>query len=187
MGEFFLRALGVLLLCGFCAVSWGASRVSKRPMLIHQVKSIGLEIWTEARPEWDVRTDVRNGLPVFVAETPALSAPPAGMSWTSHSQIKFATNELELGARGAIQQVARNYGVHHASRIELQQASYGDFTGYQAVFNGDAHGTPVDVQIFCGHQPGRPAVLMHAYTLRGKLGQIREHIRRSWTHVRYLP
>jgi hypothetical protein len=186
MGEFFLRALGVFLLCSFCVVSWGAADAIKRPMLIHRVSLLGLEIWTEARPEWDVHIDLGRGSPSFVAETPALSVPPAGMSWTTRPDIAFTAEEIEDGARGAIQQVAWSYGLRESGELELRPASYGDLTGYESVFSGDAHGTPVDVQIFCGHRLGKPAVLMQAYTLKGKLSRIAGHIRRSWTHVRYL-
>ena len=187
MAEFVLRALGALFLCGFCVLPCDASADAlKRPMAIHKVPALGLEIWTEARPEWEVRTDVKNGQSTFIAETPALTAPPAGMSWISSPAIAFTSFEMKDGARGAIQQAALNYGLHEADRLELHAASYGQLTGYEARFSGDAHGVPVDVRIFCGHQPGRPAVLMHAFTLRGRLGLIGEHIRRSWTHVRYL-
>jgi len=186
MGEFFLRALGVFLLCGFCTMAWGAAGAIKRPMLIHRVSLLGLEIWTEARPEWDVHIDLGRGSPSFVAETPALSTPPAGMSWTLRPDIAFTAEEIEDGAHGAIQQVAWHYGLREPRQLELRPASYGDLNGYESVFSGDAHGTPVDVQIFCGHRLGRPAVLMQAYTLKGKLGRIAGHIRRSWTHVRYL-
>jgi len=186
MGEFFLRALGVLLLSSLCTMSWGAAGAIKRPMLIHRVSLLGLEIWTEAGPEWDVHIDRGRESPSFVAETPALSIPPAGMSWTTAPGIAFTTEEIRDGARGAIQQVARNYGLLELDQLEMRPASYGDLTGYESIFSGDAHGTPVDVQIFCGHRLGKPAVLMQAYTLKGKLGRIAEHIRRSWTHVRYL-
>ena len=186
MSEFFLRALGLLLSCGFCPLSWSATEMFPRPMLIHRVSELGLEIWTEARPEWELRTDIRHGLPVFVAETPALVVPPAGMTWTSHPGISFTPDELPEGARGAVLQAARNYHVREPDRLELHAAVYGELSGFEAEFTGDAHGTLVDVLIFCGHRAGKPAVLMHAYTLKGKLQQISKHIRRSWTHVRYL-
>ena len=187
MSEFFLRALGVLLLCGFCSLSWSADAF-KRPMVINEVRALGLEIWTEANPEWEVRTDFKNGQAVFIAESPALSVPPAGMSWASSADIVFSESEISDGARGAIQQVALNYGMRQGDvdLLELQPASYGDLRGYEAQFSANAHGTPVDVRIFCGHRPGKPAVLAHAFTLQGKLGLISEHIRRSWTHLRYL-
>jgi hypothetical protein len=186
MSEFLPQALCVLLLYGCCFPSCSSADSLERPMLIHRVSALGLEIWTEARPEWEVRTATRNGMAMFLAETPALVAPPAGMSWTSHPGIAFAADELREGARGAIGQAAHNYRVRDPYRLQLRAAVYGDLSGYEAEFTGDAHGVPVDVRIFCGHQLGKPAVLMHAYTLQGKLLQIGEHIRRSWTHVRYL-
>jgi len=186
MGEFFLRALGVFLLCSFCTLSWGAADAIERPMLIHRVSPLGLEIWTEARPEWDVHIDFGRESPAFVAETPALSVPPAGMSWTSKPGIAFTAEEIQDGARGAIQEAARNYGLRELDQLELRPVSYGDLTGYESVFIGDAHGTPVDVRIFCGHRLGKPAVLMQAYTPKGNLSRIAEYVRRSWTHIHYL-
>ena len=187
MSEFFLRALGTMLLCSFCVLARAATvDAFKRPMVINKVSALGLEIWTEANPGWEVRTDFRDGQPVFIAESPALAVPPAGMSWVSSPDIAFAEDEMEEGARGAIQQVAFNYGMRELNFLTLQPASYGQLTGYETQFSAAAHGTPADVRIFCGHLPGKPAVLMHVFTLQGKLGLISEHIRRSWTHVRYL-
>jgi hypothetical protein len=147
---------------------------------------LGLEIWTEANPEWDVRTDHKNGQAVFVAETPALTAPPAGMSWVSIKGISFTAAEIKEGARGAIRQAASNYGVPQSQALELRAATYGDLSGYETDFVANAYGTPVDVRVFCGHQPGKSAVVMHAFTLQGKMSHIAENIRRSWTHVHYL-
>ena len=187
MSEFFLRALGTMLLCSFCVLARAATvDAFKRPMVINKVSALGLEIWTEANPEWEVRMDVRNGQPVFLAESPALAVPPAGMSWVSSADIVFAEDEMESGARGAIRQVAFNYGVHTLDFLALQPANYGKLTGYESQFSATAHGTPVDVKVFCGHSPGKPAVLVHAFTLKGKLGSIGEHIRRSWSHLSYL-
>jgi len=187
MSEFFLRALGVLFLCVLCSFSWGTSADAfKRPMVINRVNELGLEIWTEANPEWEVRTDGGNGQPIFIAESPALAVPPAGMSWISSPDVMFSERDMHDGARGAIQQVAFNYGVREPEGLALQPTSYGQLKGYQAQFSATAHGTPVDVIVFCGHMPGKPAVLAHAFTLQGKLGLISEHIRRSWTHLRYL-
>jgi hypothetical protein len=157
-----------------------------RPMRIHRVTQLGLEIWTEGDPEWDARLATLHDRPVFAAETPALAYPPAGMTWTSQQAIRFTAEELEMAARGALHQAARNYGMRNVEELTLEPARYGALSGYESRFPGLAHGTRVDVQVFIGHQPGRPTVLAHAYTLEGKLDHIREHIRRSWTNLRYL-
>jgi hypothetical protein len=154
-------------------------------MLIHKVDELALEIWTEVRPEWETRMEWRQGQPIFVAETPALTYPPAGMTWVSKLQFKFDQRELEDVARGAIHQAAHNYGVSNDA-IELSAAHYGDLAGYETEFSADANGEAVDVRVFCGHRPGKAAVVMQAFTLRGKLPHISEQIRRSWTNVRYL-
>lgn len=187
MSTFVVRALSAFALCVITTVSLSASAETlKRPMIIHKVHELGLEIWTEAEPEWEVRTDNKNGQPIFVAETPALTAPPAGMTWISNRKITFTAAEIGEGARGAIRQAATNYGIPKNQQLDLRAATYGDLTGYESDFAAMAYGTPVDVRVFCGHRPGKPAVVMHVFTLRGKMGHIAENIRRSWTHVRYL-
>lgn len=115
-----------------------------------------------------------------------MAVPPAGMSWISNKSIRFTAAEIREGARGAIRQAALNYGVPANQSLELRAKQYGELTGYEADFVAEAYGTPVDVRVFCGHQPGKPAVVMHAFTLRGKLPQLAGHIRRAWTNVRYL-
>jgi hypothetical protein len=174
-----------LSLCILCALAVTAQSALKRPMRIHKVDELALEIWTDAQPEWDARVEWKNGQPIFVAETPSLTYPPAGMSWVSMSRLKFDQQALEEVARGAIHEAARNYKVR-PDVLALKATHYGDLAGYEAEFSADAQGTPVDVRVFCGLKPGKPAVVMQAFTLRGKLAHIREQIRRSWTNVRYL-
>jgi hypothetical protein len=180
------RFVLTLSLCTLCALAMAAAQSAlKRPMQIHKVEELALEIWTEAQPEWDARVEWKNGQPIFVAETPSLTYPPAGMSWVSMAHLRFDQQALEEVARGAIHEAARNYKVR-PDVIALKAAHYGDLAGYEAQFSADAQGTPVDVRVFCGLKPGKPAVVMQAFTLRGKLAHIGEQIRRSWTNVRYL-
>jgi hypothetical protein len=188
MSSFMLRALGAFVLGAmWCWSPAATSTPVKRPMIIHKVQELGLEVWTEAEPQWEVKkTRKSDQTVIFTAETPALTAPPAGLTWISNPGIRFAAAEIREGARGAIRQAALNYGVPAGQALDLRIAQYGDLAGYEADFPANAYGTPVDVRVFCGHQPGKPAVVMHAFTLRGKLPHIAEHIRRSWTHVRYL-
>lgn len=177
------RCLLFLSILPWCPLSASEAERVPRAMHIHRVEQLGLEIWTEADPKWE--TALR-GSSVFSAETPALTYPPAGMTWISKFGSKFTADELERGARGAIHQAARNYGVRNIEGLVLKPAQYGEMSGYESRFSGEAHGRRVDVLVFLGHKPGRPAVLAHAYTLEGKLDHIQEHIRRSWTHLRYL-
>jgi hypothetical protein len=179
------RSFCAATLLMFAVLAASAERI-KRPMHIHRVAEIGLEIWTEVEPRWEIRIERQNGQAIFQAETPALTYPPAGMTWLSMRKMKFSAAELEEGARGAIHAAARNYQVASVETIALKEKRYGDLTGFEAMFSANAHGTPVDVQIFLGHQLGKPAVLMHAYTLKGKLDHISEQIRRSWNNVKYL-
>lgn len=165
-----------------------AAEPVKRTMVVHQVKEIGLEIRTEEHPAWDRRLE-RNegGVATFVAETPGSNYPPAGMSFAM-SKLVFTAAEFSEAARGAVYQAARNYGLtSDASRaLPLQPATYGDLQGYEAEFSAVVDDMPVDVRVFFGHRPGRPAVSMQAYTLKGKLPHLSEQLRRSWTNVRYL-
>lgn len=170
----------------FCALSEAEVERVPRPMRIHRVEELGIEIWTEADPRWETTLTMRRGQRVFSAETPALTYPPAGMTWVSDPEVRFTAEELEEAARGAIHQAARNYGIRNPTQLVLVPARYGEMSGHESRFSAQADGTQVDVLIFFGHEPGRPAVLVHAYTLAGKLEHLREHIRRSWTHLRYI-
>lgn len=181
-----LLAVATMPLLGSVTSAAERARI-KRPMQLHRVAELNVEIWTELDPQWETRLEFRNGQPVFSAETPALTYPPAGMTWSSVRGVTFTAAELPEAARGAIEQAARNYGVNEmASSVALRTAKYGELTGYEARFSATAHGQPVDVLVFFGHRAGRPPVLAHAYTLQGKLDHISEHVRRSWQNLRYL-
>jgi hypothetical protein len=161
----------------------------KRSMVVHQVKELGLEIRTEEDPRWDTRVErnARGGGVTFVAESPGSNYPPAGMSFTV-SPLRFTAADFGEAARGAVYQAALNYGLaSEASRaLTLRPVIYGDLQGFESDFTAVADSVPVDVRVFFGHKPGRPAVAMQIYTLKGKLPHLSQQIRRSWSNVRYL-
>lgn len=158
-----------------------------RPMIIHRLPALGLEIWTEQDPEWETHLSNRSGAATFTAETPALTYPPAHMSWTTLPQLTFDPQDFKAGAEGALHQVAANHHVRAPTQIPITRQRYGDLTGYQTVFEAHSQNIPVEVRVFCGHQPGKHPVLMQVTTLKNKSAHIAEHIRRSWNNVRYLP
>lgn len=175
-----MAAIGMLTLTATAAERAG------RPMIIHRVAELGLEIWTEQDPQWETQLRVASDATIFTAETPALTYPPAYMSWTSQPQTTFADGDMEAAARGALYQVAANYGVQSPDQLSIERKQYGELSGYESVFTAISQQVPVEVRAFCGHRPGHPAVVMQASTLRHKLGHLSEQIRRSWSHVRYL-
>ncbi|MDX9996147.1 MAG: hypothetical protein RBS28_12565 [Rhodocyclaceae bacterium] len=175
-------------LSGLVAVSsCNAGAPIGRQMVIHKVQELGLEIWTEVEPAWETRLDKSAGAPTFIAETPASTYPPAGMTWTVPGQ-QFTAQEFPTAAQGAVYQAAINYGLPaaQAKALPLKTARYGDLNGYESTFSASAGGEPVDVKVFFGHRPGKPAVAMQVFTQKDKLPHISENIRRSWTHIRYL-
>ncbi|GFE89760.1 hypothetical protein [Steroidobacter agaridevorans] len=153
-------------------------------MNIHRVTEMNLEIWTEHDPEWETRLKQSPNSLTFTAETPALTYPPTHMSWTIAPVLQFEPDELEAAAHGVLQQMAIRYRTQPPEQISPSQ--YGDLIGYETTFQAEAQNIPVDVRVFCGHREGRPMVVMQAVTLKGKLRHVAEHIRRSWTHLRYL-
>lgn len=183
--QLLIGAMGMCALISLVSTATAADRAG-RPMLIHRLNELGLEVWTEQDPQWETRVQQTNGVPIFIADTPALSYPPASMSWISLPQFKFETHELELAARGAIDQVAANHGVQAPNPIAIEPQRYGELIGFESTFKARSEQVPIDVRVFFGHRPGKPAVLMQVSTLRTKLPHLSEHIRRAWTHVRYL-
>lgn len=180
-----LVAATTLFLIGMTLTATAAERVG-RPMLIHRVAELGLEIWTEQDPQWETHLHRANGATTFSAETSALTYPPAHMSWTTVPELRFAEHDIETAARGALHQVAANFRVRLPDRISMKPRQYGDLIGFESVFEAESERVPIDVRAFCGHRPGKPAVVMQVSTLRNKLPHLHEHVRRSWSHVRYL-
>jgi hypothetical protein len=180
-----LIATTTLFLIGLISTAEAGDRAG-RPMVIHRVPALGLEIWTEQDPQWETQLTETKGAATFIAETPALTYPPAYMSWTSLPQIKFDAADIEAAARGTIHQVAANYGVRGPVQLPIERKQYGDLSGYESIFAASSQQVPVEVRVFCGHSPGRPAVVMQVATLKDKLGHLSEQTRRSWSNVRYL-
>lgn len=182
-----MKALLVVL--ALLAPIAAAEDVYKRPMVIHKVAELGLEIWTEANPAWDTVVAREPGAPraIFSAETPGQTYPPAGMTWAVPG-VKATEAEFPQVARSALRQAALNYGLKEAAiqGIALRKAVYGELSGFEGEFPALADETPVDVRVFFGHVPGKPVVAMQVFTLRGKLPHLAEQIRRSWSNVRYL-
>jgi hypothetical protein len=180
--------IACLMVASLCSPAMAKDEVL-RPMVIHKVSELGLEIWTEANPEWDIALAPQPGgpRPIFSAETPGQTYPPAGMTWAVPG-VTAKPEELGRIARVALRQAARNYGVtdSDAQRIPMQSATYGELSGFEATFPAVAEEVPVDVRVFFGHKPGKPVVAMQVFTLRGKLPHLSEQVRRSWSNVRYL-
>jgi hypothetical protein len=164
-----------------------AAQRSGRPMIIHRLPALGLEIWTERDPEWETRLSRHAAAASFIAETPVLTYPPAHMSWTTLPQLRFEPRDLQAGAEGALHQVAAEHHVLAPTRIPINPQQYGELIGYETVFEAQSQSLPIEVRVFCGHRPGKQPVLMQLTTLKNKSAHLAEHVRRSWSNVRYLP
>jgi hypothetical protein len=177
----------VILIAMLLALNATAATRSGRPMIIHRLPTLGLEIWTEQDPEWETHLSTRAGAAIFTAETPPLTYPPAQMSWTTLPQLRFNAQDFNAGAEGALHQVAANHHVRAPTQIPIKHQRYGDLIGYETIFSAQSQNIPVEVRAFCGQRPGKPPVLMQVTTFKDKSAHLAEHIRRSWNNVRYLP
>ena len=159
-----------------------------RPMKIHKLPELGLEIWTEYEPLWITELHYRGKKPIFTVHSPPMVYPPAAMTVVSFPGMAVATDELKDIATTAIAEGAKNYKVPESELAGLHviPALYGDLTGYEASFSGKVRGDAVDVKVFVGNKPGKGPVMLQIYTLEGKLSHLSEQIRRSWTNVKYL-
>ena len=98
--------------------------------------------------------------------------------------MKFESHELEDADHGVMYQMALHYRTVPPEQLTPMQ--YGELTGYEATFQAEPHNIPIDVRVFFGHREGMPMVVMQVVTLKGRLAHVAEHVRRSWTHLRYL-
>ncbi len=180
--------LSKLLCCLLVAIPAFASDRHPRPMLIHKLPELGLQIWTEMTPEWLVETTSHKNRSVFTAQTPVASYPPAAFTFSSFAEMRIDDTELRDIAVDVMSAALKNY--HSEDFViateALTPATYGVLTGYELKFRGNANGELVEVAVFLGQSPNEFPVLLQAYTLAGKLDAIAENMRRSWTSVRYL-
>lgn len=161
--------------------------VAERPMNVHRDPDMGLEIWTEQIPEWQIERRYRGSKPVFVAQTPPNVYPPASMTVLSFAGLSVPTGEFEAIAAQALGTGLVQFGVDERARAGIirERKRYGNLSGYEINFPATVHGTDSDVKVFIGRAEGRGPVLLQLYTLAGKMPHLKEAIRRSWTNIDY--
>jgi hypothetical protein len=159
-----------------------------REMQIYKIKELGLEIWVENQPPWEVQLSKQTGHPTFLAQSPDNYHPPTVMSFASWPQQKVAAGQFRDVAFSAIRRASQNFGVSlgQSRGIHPLEASYGVLRGYEATFYGKVDGVSVDVTVFVGQAEGKFPVALSMYTLRDKMDILSEQRRRSWTKLKYL-
>lgn len=159
-----------------------------REMQIFKVKAIGLEVWVENMPPWKVQTVQNNGRAVLAVSSPENYHPPAAMTFASWPEHRVRQEQVQSVALSTLRQAAQNFGLTagQARALEPRPAQHGVLTGYEIEFVGKVQGTAMDVRLYFGLQPDRPPVVMTAYTLKDKMGHLKDVLRRSWGNVSYL-
>lgn len=159
-----------------------------REMQIYEVKSLGLEIWVENQPAWEVVTQMHNGRPTFGARSPENYHPPAAMTVAAWQDKPVTDAQFADVARSAIRHAAQNFGVTagEARAIAALPATHGVLQGWEADFAGHAQSMDMDVRLFVGQASGRYPVVLNMYTMRGKMVHLNEVVRRSWGNLAYL-
>ncbi len=159
-----------------------------REMQIYEVKSMGLEIWVENQPAWEVGTQMHNGRPVFTARTPENYHPPAAMTVAAWQDKAVSDAQFPDVARSAIRHGAQNFGVSvgDARAVAVLPATHGALQGWEADFVGRAQSMAMDVRIFVGQASGRYPVVLTMYTMQGKMTHLNEVVRRAWGNLAYL-
>lgn len=181
------KIISAMMLFFYMGMLIAADR-AQRPMYFNKVKELGLEIWTEHTPEWHTKVVYQNDKPIFIAQSPINTYPPAAMSFLSFPEMKVDDSELVDVAGSAIRRASQNYGLSKTDqdKIVISSIRHGVLTGYEGTFSGVANGEQVDVKVFVGHTSGKGIVTMQIYTLPGKLSHLDEHVRRSWGNISYL-
>ena len=159
-----------------------------REMQIYEVKALGLEVWVENQPAWEVGTPMHNGRLTFTARSPEDYHPPAAMTVASWPDKPVSDSQFAGVARSAIRYGAQNFGVSagEARSIAVLPATHGVLQGWEADFAGRAQSMAMDVRIFVGQTSGRFPVVLTLYTLQGKMRNLDEVVRRMWGNLAYL-
>lgn len=179
----FIFSLGFFVLVG----SAYADRY-QRPMEIHKINKIGLEIWTELEPKWVTDLMMNDRTPIFVAHSPENTYPPSGMLWVNHAELNLADKEFNDVAKSTLITAAKNFAITKSDlkSLKIIPTNYGKLIGYEVNFLGVMDKKSVDVKVFTGRANGKGPITMQAYTLKGKMKDLSEQVRRSWTHTTYL-
>jgi hypothetical protein len=158
-----------------------------REMSIHKVKELGLQIWIENQPAWDASL-TNNGQPTFNAVSPNNYHPPAAMLFQSFPLERVPTTQFENVAKQALRRASANWGLQAAElrAIPVTAQKYGVLEGFEGNFVGKSDETVMDVKIFVGQSEGRFPVILWIYTQQGKMDNLLEVIRRSWSKLTYL-
>jgi hypothetical protein len=158
-----------------------------REMSIHKVKELGLQIWIENQPAWDASL-TNNGQSTFTAASPKNYHPPAAMLFQSFPQEKVPTAQFENMAKQALRRASANWGLQAAEirAIPITVQKYGVLDGLEGNFVGKTDEILMDVKIFIGQSEGRFPVILWIYTQQGKMDNLVEVIRRSWSKLTYL-
>lgn len=185
MNRFRAGSLALALAMGGIGV---ADARALREMQVHKVPELGLEIWVENQPAWETELSNKTGHPTFVAQSPDFYHPPVVMTYASWPKEKVEPEFMRDMAVTAIRRASENFGLNAAQARGIQpyEVSYGDLRGYEGTFEGTAGGTAMDVRVFVGQAPGKFPVALSVYTLRGKLNNLNEALRRGWGKVKYL-
>jgi hypothetical protein len=180
-------AAGLALAAALCAAGV-ADASMQREMQIYKVTALGLEIWVENQPAWETELSNKTGRPIFVAQSPDFYHPPVVMTYASWPKDNVAPEFMRDMAVTAIRRASENFGLNAAQARGIQpyEANYGDLRGFEGTFEGVAGGMPAEVRVFVGQAPGKFPVALSVYTLRGKLNNLNEPLRRSWGKVKYL-
>lgn len=158
-----------------------------RPMTVHKVKALGLEIWTEAEPAWE--TGLLAGTPpTFTAQSPDNYTPSAAITISAWRSERVPQHLFETVADTAIRRAGLNYGLNQGQTraMAVRPARWGILEGFEGDFQGRAQGMAMDVKVFVGQQEGRYPVVGQIYTQAGKMQSLQEVIRRCWSNITYL-
>ena len=159
-----------------------------REMSIHRVKELGLQIWIENQPAWDASLTSTGEQPTFNAVSPSNYHPPAAMLFQSYPKEKVSTADFQNMAKQALRRASVNWGLLPAETraIPLTTQKYGILEGFEGNFVGKSAEVLMDVKIFVGQSEGRFPVFLWIYTPQGKMDNLSEVIRRSWSKLTYL-
>jgi hypothetical protein len=110
------------------------------------------------------------------------------MLFQSFPQEKVPTAQFENMAKQALRRASANWGLQAAEirAIPITVQKYGVLDGLEGNFVGKTDEILMDVKIFIGQSEGRFPVILWIYTQQGKMDNLVEVIRRSWSKLTYL-
>jgi len=164
-----------------------ASELAPRKMLFYENQELNIRFRHYEDPDWDWSIDRSRRYKTLIIESPDKFYPVTLFEITPFGDSNVKQEALQAVAKSAMQRARSVYRLApEVSDEQMEAKTWGTLSGYQISFDANVQKEDMSVLYFVGTDVDGRIVSMTATTQKGKLGHIKEHIRRTFNWIQYL-